>query len=159
MTEEIKFLITRDVKNPSRGFPTDAGIDFFVPTFNKEFVDYILSDKSNRETFNCNTPQSELEELKEEYITKPWLSDVNPCGIFLTSSDVVSSPTMTSDPVRNNPKDFFGFDIREGKPYFILGPQKRVKIPSGIKCRMTSPGRALIAANKSGIAVNHGLVF
>ena len=35
----------------------------------------------------------------------------------------------------------------------------RIMIPSGIKSRMSEPGRALIAHNKSGIATKHGLIF
>lgn len=41
----------------------------------------------------------------------------------------------------------------------ILEPGDRVLIPSGIHCQMEAPGRALIAANKSGVAVKHGLIF
>lgn len=47
---------------------------------------------------------------------------------------------------------------RTGK-YFLISPHGRVLIPSGFKCRMAAPGRALIAANKSGIATKHGLIF
>ena len=35
----------------------------------------------------------------------------------------------------------------------------RIMIPSGIKSRMAEPGRALIAANKSGVATKKGLIF
>lgn len=42
---------------------------------------------------------------------------------------------------------------------FILNPQQRILIPSGIHCQMASPHRALIAANKSGVATKTGLVF
>jgi hypothetical protein len=34
----IKFLKIREVKTPTRGFPTDAGIDFYVPKFNPSFI-------------------------------------------------------------------------------------------------------------------------
>jgi dUTPase len=54
---------------------------------------------------------------------------------------------------------FFKFDEETGKNYFLLAPEARVMIPSGIKSRMAKPGRALIAANKSGIATKHGLIF
>ena len=37
--------------------------------------------------------------------------------------------------------------------------QGRIMIPSGIKSRMHAPGRALIAANKSGVATKHVLVY
>lgn len=41
----------------------------------------------------------------------------------------------------------------------ILKPGDRALIPSGIHCQMSGPGRALIAANKSGIASKYGLIF
>jgi dUTPase len=41
----------------------------------------------------------------------------------------------------------------------VIPAFSRIMIPSGIKSRMAEPGRALIAANKSGVATKHGLVF
>jgi dUTP pyrophosphatase len=41
----------------------------------------------------------------------------------------------------------------------VLTPGQRALIPSGIHCQMASPHRALIAANKSGVATKHGLIF
>jgi len=41
---------------------------------------------------------------------------------------------------------------------FVLFPQQRVLIPSGIHCQMSGNQRALIAFNKSGVAANLGLV-
>ena len=43
--------------------------------------------------------------------------------------------------------------------YFLLQPQQRILIPSGIHCQMMLPYRALIAANKSGVATKTGLIF
>jgi deoxyuridine 5'-triphosphate nucleotidohydrolase len=42
---------------------------------------------------------------------------------------------------------------------FQLKPQERILIPSGIHCQMANHGRALIAANKSGVATKTGLIF
>jgi len=42
---------------------------------------------------------------------------------------------------------------------FILKPHERILIPSGIYCQMCSNARALIAANKSGVATKTGLIF
>ena len=40
MAKEVtKFFKSRVVKDPSRGFPTDAGIDFFVPEFTSKFLE------------------------------------------------------------------------------------------------------------------------
>jgi dUTP pyrophosphatase len=43
--------------------------------------------------------------------------------------------------------------------YIKLKPQERVLLPSGIHCQMSEPGRALIAANKSGVSTKTGLIF
>lgn len=48
-------------------------------------------------------------------------------------------------------------EFGEGK--IELWPSDRILIPSGIHCQMSNPGRALIAANKSGVASKHGLIF
>lgn len=100
--EQIKFLKIRDVKSPTRAYEFDAGIDFYVPEFNKLFLDDLLSKNEDKDL------------------------------------------TMGKD---------------DDGEYIALPPQSRVMIPSGIKSRMAQPGRALIAANKSGVATKHGLVF
>jgi len=57
-------------------------------------------------------------------------------------------------------------DLREKNPSseissfnIILRPGQRILIPSGIHCKMFDNNRALIAANKSGVATKFGLVF
>lgn len=69
--------------------------------------------------------------------------------------------TFKSDFENKNPDVWYSiFDENVEKPYMwiILKPQQRVLIPSGIKTWMT-PGTALIAANKSGVASKKGLIF
>ena len=56
-------------------------------------------------------------------------------------------------------KNVIGFDEEKGKNYVLLSPQLRIMIPSGIKSKMDTVGKALIASNKSGIATKYGLVF
>jgi dUTPase len=41
----------------------------------------------------------------------------------------------------------------------ILRGHQRILIPSGIHCQMADNGRALIAANKSGVATKTGIIF
>jgi len=137
--ELIKFLIVRLVKSPFRANEFDAGIDFFVPEFNKDFIDSLI--EKNEDAFS-------LPNLNNGAI---YLSGSNCCGTVTIAGESVESV----DPVQN----FFGFDIKKGLPFFRLDPQKRVMIPSGVKSRMSKPGRALIAANKSGVATKTGLVF
>lgn len=127
---KINFLKTRDVISPSRAFETDAGIDFFVPVFNKKFVDYLL--EKNPKTFKAPT------------LTSLCISASGMCGTTTYGTDYSSALPPE--------EKWFGFDIEVGKPYFILDPEKGVKIPSGIRVRMEEPGRMLRAANKSGLS-------
>jgi len=46
----IKFLKEREVKNPGRANSTDAGIDFYVPTFTREFLIDLF--EKNKDTFS-----------------------------------------------------------------------------------------------------------
>ena len=49
-------------------------------------------------------------------------------------------------------------DLNISKFSIILEPGQRVLIPSGIHCQLASPDRALVAANKSGVATKYGLI-
>lgn len=100
MADTIKFLKTREVKDPSRANKYDAGIDFYVPEFTEDFV----------------------------------------LAMHYKNENLIFIPTDEGD-------------------YFLLQPQQRILIPSGIHCQMSSPNRALIAANKSGVATKTGLIF
>ena len=134
----IKFTRTRNVKLPSRGNTHDAGIDFFVPEFEKTFV-HDLKIK-NSKLFGDNIHVGSL----------------NCSGLSIGT-------TSGSECIEFKVQDFndtkIKFDEEKGLLYFVLTPLSRVLIPSGIYCQMESPGRALIAANKSGIASNHGVIF
>ena len=103
MTDTIKFLKVRDVKSPSRANEYDAGIDFYVPEFTKEFIKDLRA--------------------KNSYV---------PCN---KDGDI-----QITDNIQIN-------------------PHQKILIPSGIYCQMASPHRALIAANKSGVASKLGLIF
>ena len=140
--EVTKFLKSRAVKSPTRGYPTDAGIDFFVPVFNTKFI----------------------KDFKEK---NPLLFEEPDCGCWATNGiAVASSGTFmmggnagtVSYGLNDEEKDtFFKFDEEKATPYFNLSPHARVNIPSGIHSRMTKEGRALIAFNKSGVATKLGL--
>lgn len=147
---EIQFLRIRDVKVPTRAFEFDAGIDFFVPKFEKDFV-------------------SDLKEKNElvfgdggvSYGTS--ISITNSTGILSMSGQSGQFSPDTNPKVNYELTDYndsvIKYDDENGKNYFNLAPHSRVMIPSGIKSRMESPGRALIASNKSGMATKNGLVF
>ena len=38
MKQELKYILTRNVKKPERGTPLSAGIDLFVPEFDDDFI-------------------------------------------------------------------------------------------------------------------------
>jgi len=151
--ETIKFLKIRDVKSPSRAYEFDAGIDFYVPKFEKDFITDLK--EKNPVIFGLDT------------------SEITTSAIYMN----VDSGVRTSFSISGNgngneyPKHQVNYDLTDsnytlikydeetGKNYFNLAPHSRIMIPAGIKSRMASPGRALIAANKSGMATNHGLVF
>jgi len=48
--------------------------------------------------------------------------------------------------------------IHINEQHAVLHPGHRILIPSGVHCQMASPHRALIAANKSGVATKLGLI-
>jgi len=58
--ETIKFLKVRDVLSPTRTYPTDAGIDFYVPKFNKKLIDNLKTLNSSlfKDENNNITPVS-----------------------------------------------------------------------------------------------------
>ena len=47
--EKIKFLKIRDVKSPTRAYEFDAGIDFYVPEFNEEFLNDLAEKNQGRD--------------------------------------------------------------------------------------------------------------
>lgn len=66
------------------------------------------------------------------------------------------TPDFLVDLIKKNPG--IECSILEGNLHMCIKPQHRILIPSGIHTYLT-PGTALVAANKSGIATKKGLVF
>jgi len=146
---KIKFLKIRDVKSPVRANKEDAGIDFFVPTFNADFVEQLI-DK-NPQLFEDSSNHNDNGMIY-----------AGVCGtsssISINSGNTTTVNYNTIDDATKDDEELIGFDPEKG-PYFLLLPHNRVMIPSGIKSRMASPDRALIAANKSGVATKLGFVY
>jgi len=140
MADTVKFLKIRDVKSPSRAYDFDAGIDFYVPVFTSQFI----ADLKEKNPL--------LWPKKNEYSAEgiryatPTLSFKQAEGAEVKYELIDENDTQIK------------FDDNEGKNYILLAPSSRINIPSGIKSRMSEPGRALIAFNKSGIATKYGLV-
>jgi dUTPase len=108
----IKFASIRNPENkiPTRANKYDAGIDFYVPKFDEQF----LIDFAQK----------------------------NPEIYFVSDS-------------------IFNKDTNEYEVVWCmkLKPHQRVLIPSGFKCLMEFPDRALIASNKGGVSNKKGLIF
>ena len=139
----IKFTKTREVQLPSRGHAHDAGIDFYVPKFDKSFL-------------------VALEEKNETMFQKP--CQCNNGSLYISSGTLTlsggSSPNSdVKFDLHDENSGIIKFDEEKGLPYFLLAPLSRVNIPSGIYCQMAEPGRVLIAANKSGVASKEGLIY
>lgn len=140
--EVIKFLKSREVKSPSRGYPTDAGIDFYVPVFNRKFI----KDFKDKNPSLIPEPQPQYNGLAYSVGT------VSDSTITLSGS----GGNVTYN-LQDKNDGIFKFDEEKGEPYFILPPHARVMIPSGIHSHMAEEGRALVAFNKSGVSTKYGL--
>jgi len=149
MAQEVtKFFKAREVISPKRAFPSDAGIDFFVPKFTTSFIKDLK--EKNPDLF----PE------KEELTTTFALSGSGMLNYGGSGSLTIShqDSKVTYD-LKDENDTTFKFDEEKGELYFLLPPHSRVLIPSGIHSRMATQGRALIAANKSGVATKYGLIF
>ena len=149
--ELIKFLQIRPGNRPARAHEHDAGIDFFVPEFNSAFIEDLIG--KNKKTFKTldDEPQ-EIQKFHPENFVGDFTLSGSGSAVWVDAGSGSKNP-------KNHPQDFFGFDIEIGEPYLILSPGEGVMIPSGFKSRMANPGRALIAANKSGVATKHKLTY
>ena len=136
----IKFTRTREVQLPTRGHAHDAGIDFFVPTFDPAFMD--LLKKKNPDLFD---------QPNQQYLIGSGSGQLTISGGCDQSSVNFDLSDDNNSPVK--------FDDDKGLNYILLPPMARVNIPSGVYCQMEEEGRALITHNKSGIASKQGLVF
>jgi dUTP pyrophosphatase len=103
----LKYCMTRDVHEPTRGHPTDAGIDFYMPTITLEYAKLISENKrlQNKDpsTFSYCT---DTKGNGESYlIIDPYTNILIPSGIkveipygymglFLNKSGVASKKEM-----------------------------------------------------------------
>ena len=135
---KIKFTRTREVQLPTRGHAHDAGIDFYVPTFDPVFM------------ADLKLKNQELFQNRDLYLSP------NAGCLTLSGGSNQSSVNFELNDSNNSPVKY---DDEKGLNYLLLPPLSRINIPSGIYCQMENSGRALIAANKSGVASKEGLIF
>lgn len=138
----IKFLKIRKVKSPSKANDLDAGIDFYVPEFDLNFIKELK--KNNPSLFPAPLNYTGL--------------TFNTATLTMTSGNASNLTQQVSYDLTDDNDSVFKHDDERGL-YFLLPPHSRVRIPSGIRVRMSESGRALIAANKSGVSSDHGLIF
>lgn len=88
--EITKFLKVRNVKSPSRSYPTDAGIDFYVPQFDKKFIEdlkeknkilFVSSVNYNLNDNNESLIKFDDQEGKNYFILSPHSRVLIPSGI------------------------------------------------------------------------------
>jgi deoxyuridine 5'-triphosphate nucleotidohydrolase len=78
----MKISLTRDVKAPERGTEHSAGLDFFVPVFNKQFqADFIGKNKSQIES-------NEISISSDELILKPHSRVLIPAGVHVNLEEL-----------------------------------------------------------------------
>ena len=128
----MQFIKTRDVKSPVRDVNENAGIDFYIPENNTEFIKDL---------------QAKNVGLK---IVSDSLSEYNADGTFVRHIDKRERMEMLEQVKLSY------FDYESGT--IFIAPHKAIIIPTGIKSKF-APNLALIANNKSGIATKKQLIF
>ena len=87
---KILFTKIRNVKSPNRAHPTDAGTDFYIPEYDKEFLEALIIKNANNRIFYNPIMEKEYDEngkvvreyVKDLEVVIPSGEQVNiPCGI------------------------------------------------------------------------------
>jgi len=95
---EIKFLLTRDVKRPRKAFTTDAGIDFFVPEFDLEFINDLTKLNKRLSIVTDDDGDKYIEIEAHQQILMPMgLKSIIPkgwCVVFHNKSGIASKKRL-----------------------------------------------------------------
>ena len=110
-------------------------------------------------TVSINMIQSSIKFLKVREVKSPTRANKYDAGIDFYVPEFTQEFMKVLCEKNSNIQTNFTHDYPPVWEYIILKPQERILIPSGIHCQMESPYRALIAANKSGVATKYGLIF
>lgn len=91
----LKFAQVREVKTPSRGHATDAGIDFFIPEFNESFIND-LKEKNPRLRYFENDKKINLDSTESILIPSGIKVEIpfGYMGLFLNKSGVASKKQL-----------------------------------------------------------------
>lgn len=154
-TNVIKFIKTRNVKSPLRANPGDAGIDFYIPYPELNFIDdFVLKNKGHNYSFIVTA------EYNNKTATKTFTidDDVNvdefiEYGIYVSKQLIGYFIDEFVLDCENTYEDFkiTNIDIE-------IPSHERILVPSGVKVWIGNMSSALIATNKSGVATKKGLV-
>lgn len=141
----MKFLKSRDVKSPERGTSLSAGIDFFVPYCNEEFlkditnknnaVTLVLKPKHRYYDYEREIGYNNFYDILEAFREDCVYEEYN-CAIIEIYDE--------NDEIK---------DLQ-----IFLPPNGDVMIPSGIHTLFDKPNQALAALNKSGRATKDKLI-
>lgn len=150
----IRFIKTLDVKSPKRANAHDAGVDFFIPEFSRDFVDdFVYKNLTRTFVISC-VMSNETSNVSYSLSVSPD-DDFNDISIYdilihgCLNEVEMKYGVLTDDELNNWVITSCTIDI---------APHNRVLIPSGIKTWIEPKDSALIATNKSGIATKKGLV-
>lgn len=84
MIEKIlKYSRVRDVKKPNRGTSKSAGIDFFIPTFDKKFIEDLFEKNPNYSTLRAGSYSYYYDETFKKILLAPHERLMIPSGIKL----------------------------------------------------------------------------
>lgn len=152
--DQIQFLKTRNVKSPNRANPEDAGIDFYIPYPDLNFIDDFVIKNQNQNFIL--------------YIDAEYKNNVVTYSIIYTMyeyNDMIESGITLSDEIIGYFIEQFGVDeeddinnIKFTKIEIEIPGCGRILVPSGVKVWINPKNSALIATNKSGVATKKGLV-
>ena len=129
----MQFIKTRDVKDPVRNPEENAGIDFYIPENNKEFIKALKA-----KNFGLHIVSNPLYELNS------------------MTGEIIRTITPAEQIQLLQKVNYSYFDVETGT--IMIAPHKAIIIPTGIKSKF-GPELALIANNKSGIATKKQLIF
>lgn len=82
MNKKIYFLKTRSVISPQRNNATDAGIDFFIPSFDENFIPYLIAKNPSID------PSTQI--FSDYLILNPHQRIIIPSGIKVKMEDGTS---------------------------------------------------------------------
>ena len=151
----VRFLKVRNVKSPQRANPEDAGIDFYIPYPEFNFIDdFVTKNVGHNYTFVVTAEFNDQKEIHRFMIDEDInIDELNEYGIDIPTQMIgyfIDSFGLDDNDDINN--------IKLTNVEIEIPGSERILVPSGVKVWIDRKNSALIATNKSGIATKKGLV-